>query len=80
MAIAKKFLANKQAELELSVFDLLNQNTSIARLNTESYIEDTRTDVLQQYFMLTFTYKFQNFKGFENREQEGGRRPGGGRW
>jgi hypothetical protein len=80
MSIAKKFLANKQAELELSVFDLLNQNTSINRLTTESYIEDTRTDVLQQYFMLTFTYTIRNFKGFENREEERRERPGRGRW
>ena len=80
MSIGRKFLKRKQGEIELSVFDMLNQNTAINRLNTESYIEETRTDVLQQYFMLTCTYTFQNFKGFVNREKEKRRGPGGGRW
>ena len=57
----KKFLKNKRGELKLSVFDLLKQNQSIARNVTESYIEDVQTDVLQQYFMLTFTYTLRNF-------------------
>jgi len=80
MSFGKKFLANKQAELELSVFDLLKQNVAIDRLNTESYIEETRTDVLQQYFMLTFTYTFKNFKGFEDRQPDRIEGPGRGRW
>ena len=57
----KKFLKNKRGELKLSVFDLLKQNQSIARNVTDSYIEDVQTDVLQQYFMLTFTYTLRNF-------------------
>ena len=80
MSIAKKFLPKKQAEIELSVFDLLNQNTSISRINTESYIEEIRTDVLQQYFMLTFTYTLKNFKGFVDRNQERRKEYMRGRW
>ncbi len=57
----KKFLKNKRGELKVSVFDLLNQNQSIARNVTDSYIEDVQTDVLQQYFMFTFTYTLRNF-------------------
>ena len=45
----------------MSVFDLLKQNQSITRTVTESYIQDTQSDVLQQYFMLTFTYNLKNF-------------------
>lgn len=60
-AIGKKFLKNKQGELKLSAFDLLKQNQSIARTVTENFIQDTRTQVLQQYFMLTFTYSLKNF-------------------
>ncbi len=74
-AVAYKFLPRKGAELRLSVFDLLNQNNSINRTVTETYVEDTRTRVLQRYFMLTFTYTIRQFKmmGAENRE--GGKRP-----
>lgn len=61
MAVAKKFLKNQKAELRLSVFDLLNQNQSITRTVTETYIEDVNTQVLRQYFMLTFTLNLKNF-------------------
>ncbi|NJO24922.1 MAG: outer membrane beta-barrel protein [Bacteroidia bacterium] len=61
MAVAKKFLKDQKGELRLSVFDLLNQNQSITRTTTESYIEDVNTKVLKQYFMLTFTLNLRNF-------------------
>lgn len=60
-AIGKKFLKNQAGELKLSVFDLLKQNQSITRTVDPTYIEDVRNQVLQQYFMLTFTYKLKNF-------------------
>jgi hypothetical protein len=60
-AIGKKFLKNKKGELKLSVFDLLKQNQSIVRTVTNAYVEDAQSQVLQQYFMLTFTYSLKNF-------------------
>ncbi|GAC1588586.1 MAG: TonB-dependent receptor [Ginsengibacter sp.] len=60
-ALGKKFLKDQNGELKLSVFDLLKQNKSITRNTTETYIEDVQNQVLQQYFMLTFTYKLKNF-------------------
>ncbi|HMK05333.1 MAG TPA: TonB-dependent receptor [Ferruginibacter sp.] len=60
-AIGKKFLKNNAGELKLSVFDLLKQNQSISRTVNNFYIEDVQTKVLQQYFMLTFTYSLKNF-------------------
>lgn len=68
MAAGKKFLKNQTGELKLSVFDLLKQNQSITRTTTETYVQDVRNVVLQQYFMLTFTYKLRNFgKPAQNR-------------
>ncbi len=61
IAIGQKFLKNQAGELKLSVFDLLKENKSITRNVTESYVEDVRNQVLQQYFMLTFSYKLKNF-------------------
>lgn len=61
IAVGQKFLKDQAGELKLSVFDLLKQNKSIARNVTESYVEDVRNQVLQQYFMLTFSYKLKNF-------------------
>jgi hypothetical protein len=60
-AIGKKFLKNRAGEIKLSVFDLLKQNQSISREVTANYIQDVQNNVLQQYFLLTFTYSLKNF-------------------
>ncbi|HTL08878.1 MAG TPA: outer membrane beta-barrel protein, partial [Chitinophagaceae bacterium] len=60
-SIGKKFFKNRAGELKLSAFDLLKQNQSIVRTVSENYIEDSRSNVLQQYFLLTFTYSLKNF-------------------
>ncbi len=71
MGLAKKLFKNERGEVQLSVFDLLKQNTNIQRNVTEAYIEDVQTEVLQQYVMLTFTYQIRNFgKAPERRENE----------
>ncbi|HEU5051489.1 MAG TPA: outer membrane beta-barrel protein [Hanamia sp.] len=80
IAIGQKFLKKQAGELKLSVFDLLKQNKSITRDVTESYVQDQINQVLQQYFMLTFTYKLKNFgKGAStnNNDRGGFRRFGG---
>jgi hypothetical protein len=59
--IGYKFLKNKTAEIRLIAFDILKQNRSINRTVYETYIEDTNTSVLQQYFMLTAIYNIRNF-------------------
>ena len=62
MGIAKKFLKDDRGELELSVFDLLGQNQSFDQTVSVQYLEETQTEVLQRYFMLTFTYQLRRFK------------------
>jgi len=77
-AIGKKFMAKKQAELKLSVFDILKQNNNFSQtLNSFNLIQATTTRVLQQYFMLTFTYSLRNF-GKANTSMPGGDWRGGG--
>ena len=63
LGVAKKFLKNNAAELELSVYDVLRQNQSISQTIEATYLEETKTEVLQQYFMLTFVYNIRRFKG-----------------
>lgn len=60
MELGKKMLKQK-AELKLSVFDLLKQNQSITRNVTGSYIEDNQTQILTQYFMVSFIYNIRSF-------------------
>jgi hypothetical protein len=46
--------------ISLKVYDLLNQNTNARRTVTSNYIEDKQSTVLQQYFMLGFSWKFNS--------------------
>ena len=74
MELGKKIFKNQRGELKLSVFDLLQQNTSINRITTDVYFEDQETDVLQRYFMLSFVYQLRHFgqaKKEENNKRRG---------
>ncbi len=70
MSLGIKMLKEQRGELAITVFDLLNQNQSITRNVTDVYIEDLRTNVLQQYFMLKFTYNFRNFNSGKSKTEE----------
>ena len=61
-SIAYKFLKSQALEAKLSVYDILNQNTNVSRNVTETYVEDTRSNILKQYFMITLTYSLRKFK------------------
>ncbi|WP_046242926.1 outer membrane beta-barrel family protein [Hymenobacter terrenus] len=61
MGLARQFFTNKQGELKLQAYDVLNQNRSVVRNATETYVEDIRSRVLQQYFLLSFTYNLRQF-------------------
>jgi len=78
-SIGKKILNKQAGEIKLSVFDLLKQNQSISRTITGPQTIDTQTQVLQQYFMLTFTYKLKNFGVAATRQNNGGGFGGGNR-
>jgi hypothetical protein len=68
LGLGYKFLKGKQAELRATVFDLLNQNTNVSRTITETYREDSRSNNLRQFYMLTFTYTLRVFKPTEKME------------
>lgn len=56
--------------LTLKVYDLLNQNTNAQRTTTDNYIQDSQGTVLEQYFMLSFSWKF-NSLGSKGRSSRG---------
>ncbi|PKH52933.1 TonB-dependent receptor [Tenacibaculum sp. Bg11-29] len=49
-----------QGTISLKAYDLLNQNTNAQRRATSNYIEDSQSTVLQQYFLLGFSWKFNS--------------------
>ena len=61
--LGKKIFKNKSGEIKLSCYDILDQNKSLTHNVYDTYIEDQNTEMLQQYFMLTFTYNLRKFSG-----------------
>jgi hypothetical protein len=61
----------------------LKQNQAITRDVTASYIQDLQTNVLSNYFIVSFSYNLRRFKGQTNmpnmnRMFKGAGRSGGG--
>ena len=56
------------ATLKIKVYDLLNENISTQRIVGEDYVQDTNSLILEQYFMLSFTYKISKFGGKDPNE------------
>lgn len=63
MAVAKKFLKNKAAEVKLTAYDVLNQNTGITRNIGDNYFEDVRANVVPRFFLLTLTFNINRMGG-----------------
>lgn len=76
MSLGKRIFEDQAGEIKLSVFDQLGQNQSISRTSNEVFVEDTRTLVLQRYYMLTFSYRLRQFKGQGNGMTIPGMTPG----
>lgn len=57
--------------ITLKVYDLLNQNTNAQRTATQNYIQDSQSTVLEQYFMISFSWKF-NSLGKKGESNDGG--------
>lgn len=66
-SVQKYILPKQQFLIKLQAFDILNQQATITRNVTANYIEDVRTNVIPQYFMLSFTYFLNKFPGDNER-------------
>ncbi|WP_081958563.1 outer membrane beta-barrel protein [Algibacter lectus] len=56
-------LWNNKGTLTLVGYDILGKNNGYRRSVTETYIQDIENKILEQYFMLTFSYKFGRIAG-----------------
>jgi hypothetical protein len=65
------------------VYDILQQRSNISHSVTDYGYNDSRSNVLNSYFIVHFIYRFQAFKGGANASDarrggpDGGRAPGG---
>ncbi len=57
--------------ISIKVYDLLNQNTNAQRSATANLIQDVQSTVLQQYFLVGFSWKF-NSLGSKGKPNESG--------
>jgi hypothetical protein len=62
-SFGSKLFKKNAGEIKLTAYDMLDQNKSLNRSVTDTYIENSDTQVLRQYFMLSFTYNLRNFTG-----------------
>ena len=72
----KKIFKNRAGEIKLSCYDILDQNQSLNHAVYDTYIEDSNTEMLQKYFMLTLTYNLRKFNGKMPQTQQGSDRGG----
>ncbi len=61
IGIGKKFLKDDAAEIKFTVYDLLSQNNDVQRNISDTYYEDTNSNVLSKYYLLSFTYNIKAF-------------------
>lgn len=61
-SLAKLILKSKGV-LKLQCYDILKQRNNVMRVPAANYVSDTRTNMIGRYFMLSFIYKFNIFKG-----------------
>lgn len=75
MGLAYDLFKGKKAQVKLYAYDLLRQSNSVRRSANEFYVEDFQTEIVEQYYMLTFSYNISVFgaKGKSNRRVDGGR-------
>jgi hypothetical protein len=62
-SLEKQLFKKKNGIIRLQAYDVFNQNLNISRSVTYNSIIDTRSNRLTRYFMLSFTYRIQKFKG-----------------
>jgi hypothetical protein len=57
--LGKKFLKDQRGEFRVTATDVLQQNRSVNRSVTETYVQDSRDRTLSRFVQAVFTYSFR---------------------
>jgi hypothetical protein len=76
IGISTRVFKSKRGEISLVAYDVLNSNNSRNHSVSELYTVDTYTKKLNNFYMLSFTYKIRNGKGGGRGRHGAGMYPG----
>jgi hypothetical protein len=62
LSLARKIQDKDKGEIRISCYDLLNQAVSAYHYASENTITDTQNQVLKRYFLLSYSYRFNDIK------------------
>lgn len=62
-SVSKQIFKAKNGTIRFNIYDILNQNNNISYAQSNNSITQSMTNSLKSYFMFSFIYKFQIFKG-----------------
>jgi hypothetical protein len=65
--VTQYFSHKRKVWMKLKGYDLLKQNVSIWRYAGDNYIEDTQSNVLTRYFLLSLNFRLNKFGGSTKR-------------
>ncbi len=65
--VTQYFSQKRKVWMKLKGYDLLKQNVSIWRYSGDNYIEDTQSNVLTRYFLLSLNFRLSKFGGSNKR-------------
>ena len=71
-SIEKQLFKKKNGLIRLQGLDLFNQNSNISRSISANSIIDSRSNRLNRYFMVTFTYRLQKFNNKQQQQKTSG--------
>jgi len=60
-SLSKYVFKDRRGEIKLSVFDVLDENQGISRTSNLNYIQEIKSNALEQYVMLSFVYAIKGF-------------------
>ena len=61
LSLGMKVFSDNKGEIRLSVYDALNKNNNITRQSTDYYTQESSSNVIGRYFLLSFIYTLRTF-------------------